>query len=332
MDSVDSQIVNEAMISQINTLPGLQLPNDAGIGAGKKISAIGYVAETGDIANREENGYQAAAVSWKQFTEDYGHKLTIQNKEGKPAELLLVPGNHDASDAIGFYRPMVPPTDATSMAGIYNLMLHPSVAKTKDTYNYATDKINYSKNIGGIHFVFLTIWADSANRVWLANDLKNIPSSTPVMLFMHDPPEADSKHFTNPNGQHDINGADKFENLLTEQFKDGNTQGTVMEQKGFVVFLKAHPNIKAFFHGHSNYKEFYIYKGPDNDIALPCFRSDSPMKGKYSAVDETKLSFQLVTINTDTKKMTVRECLWNTDPANAAAPIVWGDHMTISLQ
>jgi hypothetical protein len=47
--------------------------------------------------------------------------------------------------------------------------------------------------------------------------------------------------------------------------------------------------------------------------------------------DETKLSFQLVTIDTDTKMMTVRECLWNSNPKNPLSPVAWGASITISL-
>ncbi len=56
------------------------------------------------------------------------------------------------------------------------------------------------------------------------------------------------------------------------------------------------------------------------------------MKGKYSAKDETKLAFELVTIDTDKKTMTVRECLWNAHPLAALQKIEWGISTTISTQ
>jgi len=330
-ENVDAHIVNTAMIAQINTLPGIVLPDDKGVRSGKKIGCVDYLVETGDIANRQEPPYQPATASWKQFTKDYFHQLVIKNNSGKPTQLLFVPGNHDVSNAIGFYREMIPAIDPTSMVGIYNAMVQPSIPKTNARFNYVTDKVNYSKNISGVHFVFITIWPDSATRIWFSKDLEKVSSSTPVILFAHDPPEGDMKHFTNPNGAHDINATDKFENLLPEQFKDV-TQSTVIEQNGLVAFLKAHPNIKAYFHGHTNYNEMYTYKGPDNDIALSTFRADSPMKGRYSAVDETKLSFQFITIDTRTKQMTVRECLWDTDPTNPLKTVVWVTNKTMSLQ
>ncbi len=116
----------------------------------------------------------------------------------------------------------------------------------------------------------------------------------------------------------------KFENLTTEYYKEGykaagDDGSTDVEQRGWVKFLKAHPNIKAYFHGNSNWNEFYVYKGPDNDVSLPVFRVDSPMKGKYSSKDETKLSFQLISIDSKALKMTVRECLWDTNPTDLKA-------------
>src|SRR5450432_2673761 len=69
-------------------------------------------------------------------------------------------------------------------------------------------------------------------------------------------------------------------------------------QRELAAFVKAHPNIKAYFHGHNNGNEFYDWRGVDSDVTLPTFRVDSPMKGAVSGNDETKLSFQLVSIDT----------------------------------
>jgi hypothetical protein len=333
--NVDASVVNKAMIAQINALPKQNFPDDKGVNAGKPIRYIDHLALTGDIANRQEPPSQSATLSWKQFTDDYFHTVTTKAQSGRPTELFLMPGNHDASNAIGSYREMKPATDPASMVGIYNSMIHPYVPKTNASYNYTIDKINYSRDISGVHFVFMNIWPDSATRTWLTKDLARVSSTTPVILFGHDPPEVDKAHLTNPNGAHDINATDKFDNLLPEQFKDANTanpQNTILEQVGLVGFLKLHPNIKAWFHGHNNYTQFYTYKGPDNDISLPVFRSDSPMKGRYSGADETKLAFQLITLDTRTKELTARECLWNTDPSNPSKPIVWGSSITVLLK
>src|SRR5665213_3043698 len=160
--NVISHTVNMAMIRQINTLPFLTLPEGDGIGAGKKITAVDYLIETGDISNRMEYPIQKAATSWAQFSQDYFNGVTLKDYNGKPVKFLLAPGNHDISNAIGFPKPLVPAADPTTMVQIYNLMLKPKPPLTNQHYNYDTDKINYSKNINGIHFMFITLWPDSA--------------------------------------------------------------------------------------------------------------------------------------------------------------------------
>jgi len=334
-DSVSSFIVNKAMIAQINTLPDVPLPGDGGVNAGNPVGGIDYLAQTGDIANRQEIPLQSATQSWAQFTEVYLNGLRTLGHNGRPTGFLIVPGNHDVSDAIGYPKPMRPLTDPAAMVGIYNMMMHPAVPLTAAAFNYDRDKVNYSRDIAGIHFVFLTIWPDSGMRVWMEKDLAAVSPSTPVVVFTHDPPGGDPEHFLNPFPPHTINSHDKFQNLLAETFKDDPAAEKLndnIEQREWVAFLRAHPNIKAYFHGHENANEFYTYKGPDGDIALPIFRVDSPMKGKPSSTDETRLSFQLISIDTRSQTMTVRECLWNTHPDDPAGLVSWGQSRTISLR
>lgn len=336
---VASDIVDSRLVQKINHLPTLTQPNDRGIAAGKTVGPIDYIMISGDICNRQENGSPSATASWAQFTKGFLNGITLQDHLGHPTPFLLVAGNHDVSDAIGFYRKMTPATDPASLVGIYNYMLHPPKPLAPNTYKYPGDKINYSRNIAGIHFLFINIWPDSANRIWMENDLTRIASSTPVVIVCHDPPEGDAAHFRNPNGNPTPNPRDRFECLLEETskdtqdpiLKDGKPQNDRIEQQELVSFLKKHPNIKAWFHGHNNWNEFYTYTGPDNNIHLPTFRVDSPMKGKYSSKDETKLSFQLITIDPATKKLTVRELLWNPNPRDPDANPVWGQSLTLTL-
>jgi len=340
VDNVSGQKVNEAMVKQMNTLPTVIFPNDGGVNAGKTVGSIDYLVITGDITNRQEIGIQSATASWAQFDADYlSGGITLKNKNNQKIPFLLTCGNHDASNAIGFTKAMSPLIDATSMVNIYNLMLNPSTPKTNSTYNYHTDKINYSKDTVGVHLMFINMWPDSVARIWMEKDLDNVTTTTPVIIFTHDPPIGDPKHFTNPNGAQTINSIDKFENLLEEVMKDGTTTkaSTTIEQKDFVAFLKAHTNIKAYFHGHDNNNEFYTYYGPSNDMNLQVYRVDSPMKGDVSGLgagdgvgDETKLSFQVISIDGDTKMLTVRECLWNTSGVNSK--LNWGVSSTISLK
>ena len=95
------------------------------------------------------------------------------------------------------------------------------------------------------------------------------------------------------------------------------------------AFLGRHPNITAYFHGNSNWNEFYDWTGPNASAMLHTFRVDSPMKGHFSATDETKLSFQIATIDTAARTLTVREVLWNAEPQRPNSPVSWGGSTTV---
>jgi Calcineurin-like phosphoesterase len=333
--NVDAHIVNASLVTKLNTLSTTSFPVDGGLQSGNKINYMDAIISAGDFANREEGGIQSATTSWNQFVADYINGNYLKNKSNNITPLYIVPGNHDVSNAIGYYKTMNPVTDAMSMISMYNLVMNPSISKTNSNYNYVTDKIHYSVDIAGIHLMFLNLWPDSTERIWMTNDLKNVSIATPVLLFAHSIPDVESRFFTNPNGMHDINSVDKFENLLSEVFKDGNktiNDLAIMEQRGFASFLKNHTNIKAYFHGHTNYNQFYDWTGPDNDIVLHCFRVDSPLKGSVSSTDETKLSFQVIVIDTLQKIITVRECLWNPSPSVATTPVTWGSSITVSIK
>ncbi|MDA8126174.1 MAG: metallophosphoesterase [Deltaproteobacteria bacterium] len=337
--NVDARTVNAALVQAINSLPGLSFPcGDGGVKACQPVGPIDFVIETGDIANRSEalpttpvTYIQSAEASWNQFEADYIKGLSLKNKKGEKADLLILPGNHDVTNAIGFYKAMSPKTDATVMTQLFNRFVRPATPRTKENYDYSTDKVNYSRDIGGVHCLFVNMWPDIAVRNWMREDLKNVAATTPVILFTHDQPDAEAKHFINPNFPADINAKDKFENLLTDTFADGlkvedgagKPVKTILEQRSFVKFLKDYKNIVAYFHGNDNANEFYIWSGPDKDISLNTFRVDSPMKGNLSAKDESKLSFQTVSIDPAAQTMTVREYLWNVGH--------WGDAKTVSL-
>ena len=320
--------VNKAMVKSMNQLKGQFIPNDKGVNANQVINGFDAAIITGDIANRMEEGVQSATKSWEDFKIVFLDSLKITKFNNEKSNLFLVPGNHDMSNAIGFHRPMTPKKDAASMLGIYNLMFPEKQVKVFDS---SLNRVHYAKNINGVHFIFLSLFPDSAERVWMEKDLSNISNTTPVLLFAHSIPNVEPRFFENPNGIHDINEEDKFENLVPERYKDGkDVKGvTTIEQNEFVAFIKKHSNIKVYFHGHENFTEYYTYKGPDNDIQLNCIRTDSPMKGRFSAKDETKLAFELVTINTNTKKLTVRELLWNQSNSNTS--FTWGQMVTIPL-
>jgi len=285
------------------------------------VNGIDALVITGDIANRMENGVQSATKSWDQFKEVFIDSNHLRKANGTKSELFAVPGNHDMSNAIGFHRIMEPKKDPASMIGIYNLMF-PKKQVTK--FDSILTRIHYSRDIKGVHFIFLSLYPDSAERVWMEKDLKNIAKTTPVLLFAHSIPDVEPRFFQNPNGLHDINDEDKFENLVPENYKDGNdVKGeTIIEQNGFADFIIKHNNIKVYFHGHENWTEYYQYKGPNNKINLTCIRTDSPMKGRISLKDEKKLAFELVSINTNTGMLTVKEVLWNAN--QNSNEVKWG--------
>lgn len=325
--NVNARAVNGALVAAVNTLPTARFPADGGLGAGDAVGAIDFLAEGGDVANREEVidgvAIQPAAQSWREFVADYVDRLATTDRTGAKTPVFVVPGNHDASDAVGFWKPMSPRVDTSAMAGIFNLMMHPAVPRTSATYRYGADTVLTSRDIGGVHFVFVQVWPDSRARRWMDRDLAAVPADRPVVIVTHDQPDVEAKHLLNPNGSHDLNDHDRFENLLADELEDGTTidTPTLLEQRALEDFLARHPNVLAYFHGNSNYNEFYEWSGPSHRLRLHVFRVDSPMKGAQSASDESRLSFQVATIDARTHRITVRERLWNAAPGRLG----WGE-------
>jgi hypothetical protein len=295
------------------------------------------LVETGDITNREEQtdalSIQPASASWSQFVSDYIDGVRLRDHAGGTAPIFVVPGNHEASNAVGFYKTMSPPSDTAPLIDIYNRMLGPEAPLTTATYDYQRDRVFFTRDMSGVHLVFLQIWPDSAMRARMEEDLKHVSAATPVVIFTHDQPDVEAKHFINPNGTHDINAVDQFENLLVDRFADGTSVDvpSLVEQAQFELFLKQHPNVTTYFHGNSNWHQVYEWNGPGRSARLHTIRVDSPMKGAVSSLDETRLSFEVVTLDPVARTMAVRECLWNADPAHPNAPVRWGDSVTFTV-
>lgn len=344
--------VNGLMIRALNNMSNETLPcGDNGVNACQTIGPIDFIAMTGDISNRSESATTPvskapASVTWPQFATDYIYGRTLLKGNGALSDLFLTPGNHDVSNAIGYYKSPLNSAaglDATAYVNIYNLMMQPATPLTNAAFigaapsfataatSYAANRVVTSRDVNGVHLVFVGMWPDALTRPLIDANLSSVPATTPVILFTHDQPNAESKHFTNPNGTRDINATDKFENLLSDIFADaptindlsGNPVRSVIEEQAFANWLKTHKNIVAYFHGNDNAFEAYTYYGPANDITLPVFRVDSPMKGNVSASDPTKLSYSVITIDAAVRNMTVREYLWQQKK--------WGASTTISL-
>lgn len=332
---VDASTVNRALVAGINALPNLSFPDDGGVRGGSTVGSLDFLVEGGDVANREEVedgvAIQAAAESWAQFERDYLQGVKTVNADGAPTTVFVVPGNHDASDAVGFYKPMTPTNDPRALIAIENLMRQPGAPLTVRTFDCNRDRLFAGTTVRGVRFQFLHIWPDSNMRARMAADIDDDPR-TPVIVFTHDQPDVEAKHFINPNGAHDVNRHDQFENLLADVFADGSSisQNSTHEQMQLESFLTRHPQITGYFHGNSNWHHGYEWNGPHRTARIHVFRADSPMKGAVSAYDERRLSFEVVSIDPGRQIMTVRECLWKAEGAGTVAP-VWGDSMTVTI-
>ena len=374
VDYFDANTINQALLASLNQVSALTYPNDGGVNAGQVVGGIDMLAVTGDMANRYENNggtyqntVQIDATSWQQFCATYfptaaGGGMALKTSANATPALLLSPGNHDISNAIGYYdlNPFgTPPVgqDATSLCAMiqiatggtlsYNVANAPTYVTggtlgtgvspstysealftTKNVAGAYTNKPDYSLTINGIHFISLSAWPDSGSRAWIDNDLLSVPITTPVMLFTHCYPDVDTSLLT-PNPDTGPFTSKTYQCVVSDKVdpSEVGSTGTSVEQLAMTTWIKTHPNIVAYFHGHTNFNEMYTYTGPNNDIALNCFRLDSPMKGQLSAAaplptataawqqDPTSLlSFQIASINNATMQMTVREIRWYPTP------------------
>jgi hypothetical protein len=239
--NVEAKDVNAALAAAINRVPAARFPTDAGLRAGEPVGPVDFVMVTGDIANRQELlplRIQPAAVSWAQFESHFAQRLALRNAAGAATPLLLVPGNHDASNALGAPVKMVPATDPTAMVAIYNRMMQPAAPMTNSDYQYTRDVVRYTREFGGVLVIGCTIWPDSATRNWIEGVLRAAPASQPVLLFCHDQPNIEAKHLRNPNGDHGINATDKFENLVADTLHEGTSSEapTTFEQRELAFF------------------------------------------------------------------------------------------------
>jgi hypothetical protein len=162
--------------------------------------------------------------------------------------------------------------------------------------------------------------------------------NTPVVLFTHDEPNIETKHLSSDlTTATAFDWTKNFENLVTDVVADLDSTGklttsspSTTAQKGLADWLATKKNIVAYFHGNNNLFENYTWTGTSSQISLNVFRVDSPMKGSVSGIDAadgmgdpSKLSYNVVTIDSSAQNMTVREYLWQQKK--------WGTSKTISL-
>lgn len=363
----DAKAVNRQLVDKLNQVPALTHPADGGVRAGTAVGYVDFIIMGGDATNRHDrstppapnqNGPATttttltATQSWADFTADFLGGVGIRKDAASNAPIYLIPGNHEVSNAIGYYRYTVVgddpqttfATDDVPMMDIFRRMISPTPSFANydlAVYNSTLagiplNRINYSRDVGPngeIHMLFLNMWPDSGVRAWADQDLATVPLTTPVMIFIHDQPAIEAKHLTNPvQGADDygINATNKFENLCIDRYASGGgtvaTDGmsTDVEQRALVAWLKTHPNIVAYFHGDNNWTQFYDYQGPDSDITLRTYRVDSPIFGDRSSTDETLVGFNIAAIDlaASPMRMTVREVRWNPDPTASPQSVV----------
>ncbi len=351
--TVDAVVVNTQARNAMNTLPTQVAPSDYGVNAGKAFGNFDFIVNTGDFASRSvpvpaSNG-NTSAQSFAQWESIYVDGLTLKDNNGSPLPHLLTPGNHDISNALGGPEVMVPAYDPTAFVKIYNRMMNPAIPLTNASFDYNQHKVFYGKVFGGIHFVFLNQWLDAEMQENLAAYMATIPTTTPIVIFAHMPPEQTGGNFRDPASTgSDFPWSAGFANYFRDKMHASNiispatmiTTATVptKEVTDLANFLKARKNIVAWFNGHDNFNQFRTWNGENSvlitntmtQLAIPVFRADSPMKGKDSAKDARLLSFQVISIDPAKKLMTVRECLWNKSNTPGGA-ISWGVSETISL-
>lgn len=350
--TTDAVKINAMLVKSVNAVSTMTFPADGGVAAGTVVGGIDLVAVTGDLATRFEatglaaTNNQKSAIIYGQFSAGWLSGVTLKNTAGASAKWLLTTGNHDVSNAIGNVKIPAANVDGSALteilkvakAGTATVYAGDSVANLAQ-YNVvnasgaAVNRPNYSQDINGIHFVSVSIWPDTANRKWIDADLKSVPLTTPVFLFMHDYPDVDPKHLSDPISTVPTANREFCVSDVVDPTEAGGTS-TAVEQRALVAWLKLHPNIVAYFHGHSNSNEMWTYTGPDNDISLRCFRNDSPMKGDVTAAAagaETLMSYQIASVDFAANKLTVRELRWYpttvfstdvTTAANARSPKV----------
>ena len=200
------KVVDE-MLKSFTLLYSSPLPSDGGAGAGTVFGEPDFLICTGDISNRMQKGAWTASESWNQFKKDWIDALDYP--------VYVVPGNHDISNAIGYPKRLSPERDDASAVGIFNHNMPMYGHSEIEDFNYPENSVRYSFVRDSLRFMFIGMWPDGNMRMWMDSVMTEDPVS-PVIIFTHDPVEADAKHYTNPNYPYNINAVDKFENLLSD--------------------------------------------------------------------------------------------------------------------
>ncbi len=289
-----------------------------------------------------------------------GGLLTLTNKQGLGIPVFISPGNHDVSDAIGMNGSIdATNVDATSFVQIYNRMT-PYSGKQAIANNVFTNpasftnvnlRVNYSFDIGGVHVMVVNMFPDKNIQQWMTADMAKVPYSTPTFLFCHAPvnmADGETKIFGSPTNTGKNNAAD-VPFLLNGTDSSTSYADLNAAKQSVADWLMGHPNVRAMFAGHDNFNGTTNWNGQNastgalidlRDADWPgvtLFRVDSPMKGNVSGTgagaplagigDETKLSFQVYSLDIANRRLTEREYLYN-NTANPNSSGAWSVQTT----
>jgi hypothetical protein len=329
--TADAQTVNEAMIDQMNALPQVELPNGEG-----KVGTVEFVAITGDITNRGAKA-SPAGVSWQKFQDDYlgrdnagghgsGGRLNLKGQDGKNIPVYMQVGNHDVNNAIGY--PDVP-LDTTPFVQISNRMLGTSwTVSSAEPLDFPARQMNYAVDHGGVHMMFVNMWPDRKIQAWMEEELKKAGRAAPAFVFAHVPLDpGETKLFRNPAAP--TTYTTTYVGSIPFTIGAGGDYASTKAAKAELVdWLARHKQVKAYFFGHDNFREYATLTpdAADPGATVGMFRADSPMKGSASGKDEKKLSFNVFTMDTRAWTLTAREYLWNAGEGGE-----WGASATVSI-
>ena len=208
----------------------------------------------------------------------------------------MVPGNHEASNAVGFYKPMTPPIDKTPMVEIYNRMMRPAAPKDDGDVRLL-HAIGSSSPATSAACTSCSSRSGPIRRraLWMDNDLEpSVSESTPVIIFTHDQPDVEAKHFMNPNGAHDINAARSSSRTcspITSRTARPSTTPSLIEQAPARAFLERASEHHRVLPRQLELERVLRLERPDRTIVLHTFRVDSPMKGAVSATTRQSCRF-----------------------------------------
>jgi predicted phosphodiesterase len=257
-----SAAVTGRLVDLLNTLPGTEIPQDAG---GGKVLAPRGVIHAGDcIDTGDKSNVKMQETEWAAFTDAYG--LTGGDGQLK-VPVYEVHGNHDSPRGDGLAVRKIVERNKT----------RPGVSNTSQ------NGVHYSWDWGRVHFVCLGIvvgqvgdvtrrrrYAPLGSLEFLVGDLKdNVGTSDkPVVITQH----VDMLRYAQP--------------LPVDDKKAEGMEWDPADVKGFHDALKGY-NIAAILYGHTHARNVYRWDGSNKAAkeGIPTFNVDnsSHYAGKQQA-------------------------------------------------